>query len=38
MAKRISHPGEAKSEILKATPEACVDETAAVESGEAAMG
>lgn len=31
MAKRISHPGEAKSEILKATPEACVDETAAVE-------
>jgi transposase-like protein len=31
MAKKISHPGEAKSEILRTIPEACVDEAAAVE-------
>jgi transposase-like protein len=31
MEREIRKPGEAKSEILKAIPEACVDETAAVE-------
>jgi transposase-like protein len=31
MEKKISHPGEAKSEVLKAIPEACVNETVAVE-------
>lgn len=31
MAKQIKHPGEAKSEVLQEIPEACVDETAAVE-------
>src|SRR3990172_3578068 len=31
MEKQIRHPGEAKSEILKRLPKACVDEAAAVE-------
>jgi transposase-like protein len=31
MERQIRHPGEAKNEVLKAIPEACVDETAAVE-------
>jgi transposase-like protein len=31
MKREISHPGEAKSEVLKAIPEACINETAAVE-------
>lgn len=31
MKREISHPGEAKSEILKEIPEACVNESAAVE-------
>jgi transposase-like protein len=31
MEKKIRHPGEPKSEVLKAIPKACVDETAAVE-------
>ena len=31
MEKKISHPGETKSEVLKRIPKACVDETAAVE-------
>jgi transposase-like protein len=31
MAKKISHPGETKSEVLREIPKACTDETAAVE-------
>lgn len=31
MAKQLRHPGEAKSEVLKEVPQACVDEAAAVE-------
>ncbi len=31
MKRQVSHPGEAKSEVLKAIPNACVNETAAVE-------
>ncbi len=34
MKRQISHPGEAKSEVLKAIPKACLNETAAVESME----